>query len=76
MHLVTDNCAGANGFLDKFPVDSLARYETELGSYIEATDKTLFEDIAKKKVLDDALKERLNKVIGAFNEKFAATVKS
>jgi F-type H+-transporting ATPase subunit alpha len=68
--------AGANGFLDKFPVDSLARYETDLHAHIETTDKALFEDIAKKKVLDDALKERLNKVIGAFNEKFAATVKS
>src|SRR4051812_3923925 len=59
--------AGTNGHLDKFPVDSLARYETELASYIETADKALFEDIAKKKVLDDALKERLNKVLGGFN---------
>jgi F-type H+-transporting ATPase subunit alpha len=68
--------AGTNGHLDKFPVDSLARYETELHAHIENTDKALFEDIAKKKVLDDGLKERLNKVIGAFNAKFESTVKS
>jgi F-type H+-transporting ATPase subunit alpha len=68
--------AGTNGHLDKFPVDSLARYETELHAHIENTDKALFEDIAKKKVLDDGLKERLNKAIGAFNAKFESTVKS
>ena len=67
--------AGTNGHLDKFPVDSLSRYETELHSYIETADKALFEDIAKKKVLDDDLKKRLNKILGAFNEKFESTVK-
>jgi F-type H+-transporting ATPase subunit alpha len=67
--------AGTNGHLDKFPVESLSRYETELHAYIETADKALFEDIAKKKVLDDGLKQRLNKVIAAFNEKFASTVK-
>ena len=67
--------AGTNGHLDKLPVESLGRYESELHAYIETADKALFEDIAKKKVLDDGLKARLNKVIGAFNEKFEPTVK-
>ena len=67
--------AGTNGYLDKFPVDSLSRYEAELHSYVETADQSLFEDIAKKKVLDDALKQRLNKVLGAFNDKFESTVK-
>ena len=67
--------AGTNGHLDKFPVESLGRYESELHAYIETADKALFEDIAKKKVLDDGLKQRLNKVIGAFNDKFESTVK-
>ena len=67
--------AGTNGHLDKLPVDSLSRYEIELHAYIETADKTLFEDIAKKKALDDDLKKRLNKVILAFNEKFEPTVK-
>jgi F-type H+/Na+-transporting ATPase subunit alpha len=67
--------AGTNGFLDKFPVDSLQRYETELGAFIEQTDKTLYGDIATKKAIDDDLKKRLNKVIEAFNENFEPTVK-
>src|SRR5450432_36267 len=67
--------AGTNGYLDKFPIDSLQRYEAELGSFIEQTDKTLYTDIATKKSIDDDLKGRLNKVIGAFNEKFVPTAK-
>jgi F-type H+/Na+-transporting ATPase subunit alpha len=67
--------AGTKGYLDKFPVESLSRYEVELLAYIETADKTLFEDIAKKKVLDDDLQKRLNKVIAAFNDKFEPTVK-
>jgi F-type H+-transporting ATPase subunit alpha len=67
--------AGTSGYLDKFPVESLQRYESELFSHIEATDKSLFEDIAKKKVLDDDLKQRLKTAIEAFNGKFESTVK-
>ncbi|HEX9296978.1 MAG TPA: F0F1 ATP synthase subunit alpha [Polyangiaceae bacterium] len=67
--------AGTKGYLDKFPVESLQRYETELFSHIEATDKTLFADIAKKKALDDDLQKRLNTAIQAFNDKFESTVK-
>ncbi len=67
--------AGTKGYLDKFPVDSLTRYETELASYIEGADKSLFEDIANKKVLDDDLTKRLNKILTDFGDKFESTVK-
>jgi F-type H+-transporting ATPase subunit alpha len=68
--------AGTNGFLDKFPVESLQRYETEVGAYIEGADQTLFADILKKKVIDDDLKKRLNAALTAFNAKFESSVKS
>jgi F-type H+-transporting ATPase subunit alpha len=67
--------AGTKGYLDKFPVDSLTRYETELFSYIESNEKTLLEDIAKKKALDDELTKRLDKVLVDFAAKFESTVK-
>src|SRR3954470_9069483 len=41
--------AGTQGYVDKFPVDSLQRYEQELYAQVEATDKTLLADIAKKR---------------------------
>jgi F-type H+-transporting ATPase subunit alpha len=67
--------AGTNGYLDKFPVESLQRYERELYSHIESADKSLFADITKKKTLDDDIKKRLNAAIEAFNAKFEPTVK-
>jgi F-type H+-transporting ATPase subunit alpha len=67
--------AGTQGYLDKFPVESLQRYEQELYKHVEATDKTLLADIAKKRVLDDDLKKRLSAVLDAFNGKFELTVK-
>jgi F-type H+/Na+-transporting ATPase subunit alpha len=67
--------AGTNGFLDKFPVDSLQRYESELFAYIDAHEKAIFEDIKKKKVLDDDLKKRLSARIEEFNQRFEPTVK-
>src|SRR2546423_10903988 len=67
--------AGVNGHLDKFPVESLGRYESELHSFIETFDKTLFDDIAKKRDLDDDLRKRLDRALGEFAAKFEPTVK-
>jgi F-type H+-transporting ATPase subunit alpha len=67
--------AGTNGFLDKFPVDSLGRYEQELYAFLEASHADIFKEIVEKKVLGDDLKKRLNAAIEAFNAKFEATVK-
>jgi len=62
--------AGANGYLDEFPVPSLGQYETEMYDYIEAKDAKLWDDIETKKVLDDDMKKRLNKLLEGFNKKF------
>ncbi len=62
--------AGANGYLDKLPIDSLGRYEEEMYDYMEAKDASIWDDIETKKVLDDEIKKRLNKNLEAFNEKF------
>ena len=68
--------AGTAGFVDKLPIESLQRYEIELLAFIEQDHKDLFEDIAKKKVLDDDLKKKLGTVLATFGEKFAATLQS
>jgi F0F1-type ATP synthase alpha subunit len=56
-------------------LESLQRYGAELYQHIEGLDKTLLADIAKKKVLDDDLKKRLEAAIEAFNAKFEVMVK-
>jgi F-type H+-transporting ATPase subunit alpha len=68
--------AGTAGFVDKFPIESLARYEVGLFSYVEQSHKQIFEKIAEKKILDDALKAELKTVLEAFNAMFDPTVKS
>jgi F-type H+-transporting ATPase subunit alpha len=67
--------AGTKGYIDKFPVELLRRYETELYPHIESSDKSLLSDIANKRVLDDDLKKRLDAAIQAFNAKFEVLVK-
>ena len=68
--------AGTNGFVDRFPVESLQRYEQELYAFIEANHPQIFADITKKKALDDELKKQLNAALEEFNKKFEPTVKT
>ncbi|MBK9262983.1 MAG: F0F1 ATP synthase subunit alpha [Polyangiaceae bacterium] len=62
--------AGANGYVDDLPIDSLAQFEQELYAFVESKHKTLLTDIAEKKALDNDLKERMNKAIEAFKKTF------
>ena len=70
---VTIIYAGSNGYLDKLPVATLADYETELYSYIESNEPTIFTDLDKEKVFTDAIKEKLNKVLTSFGDTFKAS---
>ena len=70
---VTIIYAGSNGYLDKLPVATLADYETELYSYIESNEPSIFSDLDKEKVFTDALKEKLNKVLTSFGDTFKAS---
>ncbi|MBU1567182.1 MAG: F0F1 ATP synthase subunit alpha [Proteobacteria bacterium] len=65
--------AGSNGYLDKLPVATLADYETELYSYIESNEPTIFTDLDKEKMFTDAIKEKLNQVLTSFGNTFKAS---
>ncbi len=65
--------AGSNGHLDKLPVNTLADYETELYSYIESNEPSIFSDLDKEKVFTDPIKEKLNKVLTSFGDTFKAS---
>ncbi len=69
---VTIIYAGANGFLDELPVDTLGDYEGELYSYIESNDPTVFTDLAAEEEFTDPIKEKLNKVLTSFGDTFKA----
>jgi F-type H+-transporting ATPase subunit alpha len=64
--------AGTQGFCDKFPVDSLKRYEKDLFAYFEEKHSDILTEIKEKQNLTDELKKKLEKAINAFNETFEA----
>jgi F-type H+-transporting ATPase subunit alpha len=64
--------AGTNGFFDDLPVDQVRAFEAELYRFVDATNPGLLRTIMEKKVLDDALKAEMNKVIKQSKEAFVA----
>ncbi|PHR24627.1 MAG: F0F1 ATP synthase subunit alpha [Desulfotalea sp.] len=70
---VTIIYAGSNGYLDSLPVDTLADYESELYSYIESNEPSVFSDLVKEEKFTDEIKEKLNKVLTSFGDTFKAS---
>jgi F-type H+/Na+-transporting ATPase subunit alpha len=64
--------AGTNGFFDDLPVDQVRDFEAELYRYVDTTNPGLLRTIMEKKVLDDALKAEMTKVIKQCKEAFVA----
>jgi F-type H+-transporting ATPase subunit alpha len=62
--------AGVHGFLDDYPVDVLQRYERELYKFVEDKHPDILTEIGKKKELDEALDEKIQKTLGQFKEVF------
>jgi len=62
--------AGVHGFLDAYPVDVLQRYERDLYKFVEDKHPDILAEIDKKKELDDALDEKIQKVLNEFAEVF------
>src|SRR5207245_2846459 len=62
--------AGTSGVLDDMAVEQVRDFEAELYRYVDATHPALLNTIMEKKVLDDALKAEMTKIIkdckGAF----------
>jgi F-type H+/Na+-transporting ATPase subunit alpha len=64
--------AGTGGFFDDLPVEQVREFEAELYKFVDATNPGLLRSIMEKKVLDDALKAEMSKVIKEFKEQFVA----
>ena len=70
---VTIIFAGTKGFLDKFPVNTLADYEKELYGYIEANEPSVFAELREKQAISPELEEKMKKTLATFGETFKAT---
>ncbi|MCU1298868.1 MAG: synthase subcomplex alpha subunit [Acidobacteriaceae bacterium] len=68
--------AGTNKLLDDLPVEQIRDFEAALYEYVESNNPGLLQAIMDKKVLDDALKAQITKVIQEAKEIFVAERKA
>lgn len=66
--------AGTRGFLDKYPVEAVQRYEKELFEFVETKYKDIFETLRAKWVIDDELDKRIQAALKDFDTVFQAQV--
>ncbi|MBI4774859.1 MAG: F0F1 ATP synthase subunit alpha [Deltaproteobacteria bacterium] len=62
--------AGTRGYLDKYPLNAVQAFETQLFEFVESKYADVLTEIAQKKVISDDLDSKLKKVIGEFDQIF------
>ncbi|MBU2615448.1 MAG: F0F1 ATP synthase subunit alpha [Elusimicrobia bacterium] len=62
--------AGINGFLDDIAVSKIKEFENSLYKYLDANHPEICAEINEKKVIEDALSEKINSAIKSFKEQF------
>jgi F-type H+-transporting ATPase subunit alpha len=67
--------AGTKGYLDKYPVEVLNKYEAGLYSFIESKYPQIFSELAEKKEISDSLNETMAKALSDYDEEFKDTIK-
>jgi F-type H+-transporting ATPase subunit alpha len=67
--------AGTRGFLDDYPVDVLAKYETGLYTFIEERHPQIFTELAEKQEISDDLDKKMAEAFKAYGEEFKDTIK-
>jgi len=72
---VTILYAGTRGFLDKYPVNVLAKYEAGLFSFISEIYPQIFKELAEKKIISDELDKLMTDALNAYDEEFKDTIK-
>jgi F-type H+-transporting ATPase subunit alpha len=72
---VTVLFAGARGFLDKYPVEVLAKYEAGLYSFMEERYAQVLAELKEKQAIDDDLEKKMSDALTAYDEEFKDTIK-
>ncbi len=67
--------AGTRGFLDKYPLDVLGKYEAGLYAFIESKYPQILTEIAEKKVISDDVDKTMAKALAEYDEEFKDTIK-
>jgi F-type H+/Na+-transporting ATPase subunit alpha len=72
---VTILYAGTKGYLDKYPVNVLEKYEAGLYSFIEDRYPQIFTEIAEKKEISEEIDKVMAEALNAYDEEFKDTIK-
>jgi F-type H+-transporting ATPase subunit alpha len=64
--------AGTKGYLDDIPVENCRKFEEELYRFADNAHRNVLQEIATKKVLDDALRGKVTALIEEFKARFLA----
>jgi F-type H+-transporting ATPase subunit alpha len=72
---VTILYAGTRGFLDKYPVEVLGKYEAGLYPFIESKYPQIFAELLDKKKISDELDKMMANALSAYGEEFKDTIK-
>jgi F-type H+-transporting ATPase subunit alpha len=67
--------AGTRGFLDKYPVDVLAKYEAGLYSFLEDRYPQIFEGLREQLAFTEDIDKQLTDALTAYDAEFQDTIK-
>ena len=67
--------AGAKGFLDKYPLDVLAKYEAGLYGFIEDRYPQVFSELDEKQAISESLDKQMKDALTAYDAEFKDTIK-
>jgi F-type H+-transporting ATPase subunit alpha len=67
---VTILFAGANGYLDEWPVGAVGEYESQMLEFMESRHSDILNDIKEKEDITDETEEKLKKALDEFKEIF------
>ena len=67
--------AGTRGFLDKYPIDVLGKYEAGLYQFMEDRFPNVMKGIAEKREITEELDKQIRDALNAYDEEFKDTIK-
>jgi F-type H+-transporting ATPase subunit alpha len=66
--------AGTKGFLDKYPVDVLGKYEAGLYPFLEDRYPQIFEGLKEKQEFTEEIEKQMTEALEAYDAEFKDTI--
>ncbi|MFO8085489.1 MAG: F0F1 ATP synthase subunit alpha [Desulfobacterales bacterium] len=67
--------AGTKGFLDKYPIEVVGKYEAGLYHFMEDRFPQIMKEIKEKREITDELDQKMRDALNAYDEEFKDTIK-